>query len=183
MPRLGITALTSVPLMRNPCAVSSLVSRNSIVTPGFTTKRDGVKVNRSAVTCTTRPCVWAGAPAPAVANNATMSDVFRKIVDVMSEPPSESYGEPVGRFHDAALIAQAHVVDFHGNVRIRVVRHAGPEGVAIEFFQGLEARRHPVLRVEVLVARKGNQILGDATGPDAIRRFAVEAAQCAGDVR
>src|SRR5262245_43491991 len=122
MPRLGITALTSVPWMRNPCAVSSLVSRNSIVSPGFTTMRDGVNAKRSAVTCRARGAdsCEPRAPVPAIARSAMTNDMLRRVVDVMSKPPSESDVEPVGRFHDAAVIAQAHVVHLHGNVRIRV---------------------------------------------------------------
>jgi hypothetical protein len=56
--------LTLVPAMWNPCAVSSLLTRISISSPASTTICDGVKAKRSALTRTTRRCVWDPASAP-----------------------------------------------------------------------------------------------------------------------
>src|SRR4030095_451610 len=185
MPRFPMTTLTSVPLMRKPWAVSSLVSRNSIVSPGFTTIREGVKVKRSAVTrMTRRACVCAPFElAPAVASSATPSSRSRPMLFAfISKPPSQSNLEAVRRLHDAALIALPDVVGFDGDVRVRVIGDAHLEGVAIEFLERKKTSRPAELRVEVLVAQIRDQILGDAGGPDAIRRFALEATEPAGHV-
>ena len=47
-PRFGITTLTVVPAIRNPCAVSSLLMRSSTSSPASTTISEGVNAKRSA---------------------------------------------------------------------------------------------------------------------------------------
>ena len=56
------------------------------------------------------------------------------------------------------MVPLPDVVDFDGDVRIRVVRGAHDPRVAIELLQRQKARGHPELRVEVFVAHEADQI-------------------------
>src|SRR4029453_16140827 len=75
-----------------------------------------------------------------------------------SEPPTKADIERVPRLHDVALIAQLHEVGLYRDVGVGIVRQAEDPGVAIELLQRDESIRHSMLRVEVLVADKRDQV-------------------------
>src|SRR5262245_55537715 len=145
-PRFGTVTLTSVPTMRNPCDVSSLLTRSSTCSPSSITIRECEKSNRSAVMWTTRGGGDCGDAAPVAAITATIARIRGAIqIDVMSEPPAEADVEAVRRLHDRGLIPLDDVIEFHGDVGIRIVRRAEHPRVAIELLQRKQSSRHAIL--------------------------------------
>src|SRR5258706_13976921 len=87
-----------------------------------------------------------------------------------SEPPPKPDVEAVRGFYNGALAALPHIVDLHGNVRIRIIGRPCDPRVAVELLQRQVPGGHPELRVEVLVADEADQVPGRSVGPHRVGR-------------
>src|SRR4029453_5471638 len=99
------------------------------------------------------------------------------------KPPADADVKQASVDEHTALIAEVDVISLHGDVGLRVVGDTGDPGVAVELLQRQQARRHPELCIEVLVTKERHQIARRPRIPNAVPRFAIEAAYGASDVR
>src|SRR5262245_2346192 len=75
------------------------------------------------------------------------------------EPPAQADVECIDAAEERAAIANDRIVDLHDHVGIRIVGGAEHPGGAIELLERQHAGRHPELRVEVLVADEGADVV------------------------
>src|SRR3990170_4677019 len=154
-----MATLVSVPTIRKPCDVSSLLMRSSISSPAVTSILEGVKANRSALTLMTRRSCCSGIGAAASETMKARTPQAAVMVRTL-EPPSQADVETVRSFDEPASIALPDVIHFHRHVGIGVIRRPDDPGVPIELLEMQESVRHPELRIEILVSNECHQIAG-----------------------
>ena len=87
------------------------------------------------------------------------------------------------RLYDRTPVAQDRVVELQRHIRFRVVGSPDHPCRAIELSERQEARRHSVLGIEVLVAYKGHEVVGEVTWQKMVSRLPVQPSHLARNIR